>query len=308
MDRAAPITVIGGTNIDILAKYSTPITASGDSCIGKISTSAGGVARNIAENLARLGTAVTLITGLGDDEFSTLVRKSLNLPLLDISACYTPPNTPSDSYLSLCDMTGELVSAVNQMQLVNELTPSYLKPLAAQITGAALIVADCNLPQDTINWLAGLPYRPALFFDGVSMEKVTRLRPCLDQIDGLKCNRLEAVALLDCSGQTAPDQLVTKLLKRGIDTVLLSLGADGVQLGRAGQQTHFPLPEPPQKIASVTGAGDALFAGFLHSQLQGASVSAAMHLGLSAAQLSLTCTDPVHPDIASLCADQREIV
>ena len=82
MDRAAPITVIGGTNIDILAKYSTPITASGDSCIGKISTSAGGVARNIAENLARLGTAVTLITGLGDDEFSTLVRKSLNLPCL----------------------------------------------------------------------------------------------------------------------------------------------------------------------------------------------------------------------------------
>ena len=65
------------------------------------------------------------------------------------------------------------------------------------------------------------------------------MRPCLDQIDGLKCNRLEALALLDCSVQTAPDQLVTELLKHGIDTVLLSLGADGVQVGRAGQQTIF---------------------------------------------------------------------
>ena len=77
------------------------------------------------------------------------------------------------------------------------------------------------------------------------------------------------------------------------------------------QRTHFPLPEPPQKIASVavTGAGDALFAGIPPQSAPRSKVfQPAMHLGLRAAQLSLTCTDPVHPDIASLCADQREIV
>ena len=157
MDRATPITVIGGANIDISAKYNAPIAATGDSQHGQISTSAGGVARNIAENLARLGSAVRLITGLGDDEFSAPVRASLNLPMLDISACYAPPNTLSDSYLSLYDMNGELVSAVNQMQLVNKLTPSYLQPFEMQFTSSALIIADCNLPPDTISWLAGLP-------------------------------------------------------------------------------------------------------------------------------------------------------
>lgn len=308
MERVAPITVIGGANIDISAKYSAPATAVGDSHDGQISASAGGVARNIAENLARLGSAVRLITGIGDDGFSVPVRESLNLPLLDISACYTPPKTPSDSYLNLYDGTGELVSAVNQMRLVNKLTPSYLQPLGMQITSAALIIADCNLPPDTIYWLADLPDRPTLFFDGVSMEKVTRLQSCLNRIDGLKCNRLEAAALLNCSVQASPDQLVTSLHQRGIDTVLLSLGADGVQLGRAGQQTHFPLPEPPQTIVSVVGAGDALLAGFLHSQQHGASDAAAMHLGLRAAQLSLTCTDAVHPDIGSLYADQTGAV
>ena len=120
MDRVAPITVIGGANIDISAKYSSAVAAAGDSNQGQISTSAGGVARNIAENLARLGSAVQLITGLGDDGFSVSVRASLNLPLLDLSACNAPPNTPSDSYLSLYDMKGELVSAVKQMRLVNK--------------------------------------------------------------------------------------------------------------------------------------------------------------------------------------------
>ena len=304
MDRVAPINVIGGANIDISAKYSSAVAAAGDSNQGQIATSAGGVARNIAENLARLGSAVQLITGLGDDGFSVSVRASLNLPLLDLSACYAPPNTSSDSYLSLYDMKGELVSAVNQMRLVNNLTPSYLQRFETQITGATLIIADCNLPPDTIHWLAVLPDRPTLFFDGVSMEKITRLQSCLDRIDGLKCNRLEAAALLNCSVHATPDKLVANLHQRGVDIVLLSLGSEGVQLGRSGQQLHFPLLEPPQTIASVAGAGDALLAGFLHSLFNGESDEAAMHFGLRAAQLSLTCTDAVHPDISSLCEEQ----
>lgn len=308
MDRVAPITVIGGANIDISAKYSAAITAAGDSNHGQISTSAGGVARNIAENLARLGSAVQLITGLGDDGFSASVRASLSLPLLDLSACYAPPNTPSDSYLSLYDMKGELISAVNQMRLVDKLTPSYLQRFETQITGSALIIADCNLPPDTIYWLTDLLDRPTLFFDGVSMEKITRLQPWLDRIDGLKCNQIEAAALLNCSVHTTPNQLVAGLQKRGIDIVILSLGSEGVQLGTAGQQLHFPLLAPPQNIVSVAGAGDALLAGFLHSRYNGASNETAMHFGLRAAQLSLTCTNAVHPGIASLCEEQTGAV
>ena len=308
MDKTAPITVIGGANFDISAKYSNAVTTAEDSNHGQIFTSPGGVARNIAENLARLGSAVRLITGLGDDGFSVPIRASLDLPHLDISACYAPANTPSDSYLSLYDMTGELISAVNQMQLVNKLTPSYLQLFETQITGAALIIADCNLPPDTLYWLADLPDRPTLFFDGVSIEKIARLEPCLDRVDGLKCNRLEAAALLKCHVQATPDQLVAGLHQRGVHTVLLSLGSEGVQLGRAGQQTHFPLLAPPQTIASVAGAGDALLAGFLHSHYHGTTDEVAMHFGLRAAQLSLTCTDAVHPSIASLCAEQTGAV
>ena len=140
------------------------------------------------------------------------------------------------------------------------------------------------------------------------MEKIKRLQPCLDQIDGLKCNRPEAAALLNYSVKANPYQLVAGLHNHGIDTVLMSLASEGVQFGKAGQQTHFPLLTPPRAIASVAGAGDALLAGFLHSQRHGNNDAAAMHFGLRAAQLSLTCTDAVHPDIANLCADQKGAV
>ena len=110
MDGAAPIAVIGGANIDISAKHSAPVAVAGDSQRGKISVSAGGVARNIAENLARLGSAVQLITGLGDDWFSALVRDSLDLPLLDISACFNPP-IPLQTAISACMIQTENWSA-----------------------------------------------------------------------------------------------------------------------------------------------------------------------------------------------------
>ena len=60
------IIVIGGANLDIKAK-SLAVNHFGTSNPSRISTSPGGVARNIAHNLARLGASVGLITVIGDD-------------------------------------------------------------------------------------------------------------------------------------------------------------------------------------------------------------------------------------------------
>ena len=58
--------VIGGVNIDIVGyPYSKLIPQ--DSNIGGVKLSLGGVGRNIAENLVRLGVDTKLISILGDD-------------------------------------------------------------------------------------------------------------------------------------------------------------------------------------------------------------------------------------------------
>ena len=62
-DVPRPIIVIGGANMDISAQAGSPLTA-GDSIPGSIRYSPGGVGRNMAENLARLGVPVELVTVL----------------------------------------------------------------------------------------------------------------------------------------------------------------------------------------------------------------------------------------------------
>ena len=72
------IAVIGGANVDIMARHDGLVLNDTDSNPGQMMLSAGGVARNVAENLARLGSDVQLITSLGDDDFATTVNTSVN--------------------------------------------------------------------------------------------------------------------------------------------------------------------------------------------------------------------------------------
>jgi pseudouridine kinase len=60
------ILVIGSAGVDIVGRAAVPIQTK-TSNPGRVRISYGGVARNVAENLARLGLDVVLITAVGDD-------------------------------------------------------------------------------------------------------------------------------------------------------------------------------------------------------------------------------------------------
>ena len=69
------IAVVGGMNIDIQGKSFLPFKR-GDSNPGSFRVLPGGVGRNIAENLVRLGVRVELFSVLGDDDSSSTLSES----------------------------------------------------------------------------------------------------------------------------------------------------------------------------------------------------------------------------------------
>ncbi|MDP2775936.1 MAG: PfkB family carbohydrate kinase, partial [Nocardioides sp.] len=62
------VVVVGGANVDLKARTTAAVVA-GTSNPGTVATSPGGVGRNIAENLARLGTSTVLVAAVGSDQF-----------------------------------------------------------------------------------------------------------------------------------------------------------------------------------------------------------------------------------------------
>ena len=65
-EKRGRIAVVGGANMDI-GGFPSAALIPGDSNPGQVRMSVGGVGRNIAENAARMGLEVELITALGAD-------------------------------------------------------------------------------------------------------------------------------------------------------------------------------------------------------------------------------------------------
>ena len=284
------IALLGGINMDVSVHAHSTLRA-GDSNTGRVQCSPGGVARNVAENLLRLGLDTRLLGVLGDDVFGQSLWQSGAAMGLDMRACLTLPGQRTATYVCMHRADGDMDVAVNDMDIMDALTPALLQPQQALLRSAAVLVADCNLRPDVWQWLATEVAHPALFAEAVSVAKCTRLGDVLAQLHTLKANRLEAQALCGraiASVQEACDAALA-LHRRGVGRVLISLGAQGVAWcdadGRYGHRAARAVP-----VVSATGAGDALMSGLVYGHLQGWPLQEALAWAMACAEITLAST------------------
>jgi len=266
------VVVIGGSNIDIAGKPGGDLVRA-NSNPGQISFSFGGVARNVAEALARLGTSTTLLTAVGDDAYGRQLLAGCVDAGVDTSLAHTSKRYPTSIYLSILTRQGELDSAVNDMGVMAELSPAFMHDHERLIGGADLTVADTNLDRSTLEALLNADRSGPLLVDGVSASKVGRLTGLLDRIDVLKLNRLEAEVLteIELADERSAMKALDQLLAEGVNTVFLTLGASGMVWGSsrdgAGKERGEVTP-PTVDVVNANGAGDVCTAALAFSTLQ----------------------------------------
>ena len=212
------VTVIGGVNVDIYGRAATASSEQGmraDSYPGATSIQAGGVARNISENLARLGMDVSFIGCFGSDPFTRMLRASLEEAGVDISLAATS-DAENDRYLSLFDADGQLVAGVNSMYLAEDISAAFLKECQPAIEVSEILIIEGNLAPEAICYLASLNGPRHLVADTVSAVKAGRFATCLNQIDILKCNQMEAATITGLPEHTTHPPYVRPCWIRGL--------------------------------------------------------------------------------------------
>lgn len=285
--------VIGGANVDIHG-HSTDTITSHDSNPGTISQSPGGVGRNIAENLARLGEHVHLIASIGLDQRGNWLIEQTRSTGVETHNILRHDTLPTGTYLAINNDSGQLQAAIADMRIIDTLDAQKLSQKQALLQSAYCIIVDANLSCDTITWLARQTFSAQLVGDAVSTAKAARLRPILPKLNLLKVNQDEARAILG-STETDPKKLAQALLHEGVDEVLLSLGSQGVLYFSAeyGQQT----PCHPTSPISDTGAGDALLAGYLSACQQNKNLDDSLSFALACAAMTLESPHANHPEL-----------
>ena len=281
------VVVVGGANVDLLGVAMHSLNA-GDSNVGRISESPGGVGRNIAENLARLGVATHLISTFGTDAHGRWLREECVRDGIDVAASHDVTDVPGSRYLAISDSAGDMRLALNDMRALDSLTPAVLADASKLLATAGVVVADTNLPAETLAWLTENCAAP-LLVDPVSSAKAVRIAAVLARVHALKLNVLEASALL---GRTlsADDELACaaatrELIDAGVTRVFLTRGTLGVIAADAAET--LSLPSPQVAIANVTGAGDAFSAGVAYAMLHAFSLRRSAEIGSAMAALAL---------------------
>ncbi|SFU30580.1 carbohydrate kinase [Pseudoduganella namucuonensis] len=304
-----PIMCIGAANLDRKLRTLHPMQM-GTSNPATAEEVHGGVARNIAENLSRLGIAAALLTAVGDDASGVALQRHAEAAGVDTRGSLKLPNTYSGTYTAVLDERGEMVLALADMALYDQLTPEFLSSRAPQRIAASMVVADMNLPLASMAALleeARMGAAP-LVVVAVSQPKMARLPADLRGLRLLILNQgeLETRVGRKLVTQAEMASACREVRAQGAQDLIITCGGEGVYYTTASSADGLAwLPAPRVDVVDVTGAGDAFAAGVCWSLYQGnGDMTLACRRGLKVAAMTLESPDTVSPLLAADILDE----
>ena len=185
------VCVIGGCNIDFIAKSFEKINMK-DSNPGTLEYSFGGVGKNIAENLLKMGIENKFISVFGDDVYSREIKDYLKKIGLDFSNSKFLTNRGMSNYISILDENNDLFTAISSMEVLDEINIEFISKLIDLIKSYKYIVMDTNLREDVLEYICKNCPNSKIIVDCVSRKKALKIKKLLKYIYLLKPNIYEA--------------------------------------------------------------------------------------------------------------------
>ena len=288
--------VVGGVNMDIGGRSYGNLVAA-DSNPGVVTMSLGGVGRNIAHNLTLLGADVRMLTAFGDDLYGQKIAASCTELGIDMSHALKLPGEATSTYLYIAAPDGEMAIALSDMSVCQRIDGEYLAANLPTLQNARVVVADTNIPAESLLFLAENCQCP-LFVDPVSTVKAEKIRPILHKIHTLKPNRLEAELLSGVPIRNKEDvaKAAKVLLEKGVSRIFISMGADGVYA--ASTEEELWLPNLPGNMVNTTGCGDAFMAALVWAFMEDLDLKQSALAGLAAGSIAMESAQTINPNMS----------
>lgn len=270
------IIVIGAANADITGISNEPLHFN-ESNPGKITIGAGGVARNIADNFARLAAHDNITTyflsAVGDDLHGKMVIQESQNAGINLDHCEVMAGHQTASYFSIVDYNGEMRSAINDMEIVEQINIPYLSRHAELISDAKLIVLDANLEADAIDYICENFNHIPIFADTVSAAKANKIIKNIEYIHCLtpNFNEAEKISSLRIRNDDDLPKVATYFHNKNIRNLYITLGGNGVFISSDvdGIILSDHIPAYKGEILNTNGAGDAFMAGLIYAFVNG---------------------------------------
>ncbi len=280
------IAVIGTVFVDYKGFAQADYHADGRN-LGQVQTVAGGVARNVAVNMAHLGMDTWFASVVNQDS-DVALRQQLTEQGIHLDYLHTVESGGTGIWLAILAHNGTLLGSVSQMPdisiLAQKITPdltqlfSDIKNIALETDlGVELVQKIIAQATDTNCKIYALPGNLSVLLAHPEL---------LSQMECFICNHTEAEKL---SGGLCFDQPEAALInvqafaqKFQLKNIVITLGEQGsVYLDAEGNSGHQSVL--PVTVVDTTGAGDAFFSGTVAALVQGQPLADAVALGVKVA-------------------------
>ncbi|EKO3368006.1 ribokinase [Vibrio fluvialis] len=247
----------------------------------------GGKGANQAVAAARLKADIGFIACVGDDSFGINIRESFKLDGMNISGVKMQPNCPTGIAMIQVSDSGENSICISA-EANARLTAEAIEPDLARIREAKYLLMQLETPIDGIVKAAQVAKEArtnVILNPAPARELPDELLSCVDVITP---NETEAEVL---TGITVTDdesaQLAAGALHRkGIEIVMITLGAKGVWLSQNGRGTL--IPGFRVQATDTTAAGDTFNGALVTGLLEEMPLESAIKFAHAAAAISVT--------------------
>ena len=298
-DNNPYILVLGASIVDIFG-FCGRSYAQRDSIPGHIKISFGGVCRNIAENLARVGVNTQFISTLGDDENGkSILEHSKKFGYnMENSLFLEGESTPT--YLAILNHQGEMESAVVDMESLNKMDERFVDEKHEVFENAEYTIVDSDNPALLEYILKKYQGKSKFILDPVSAKKAKNIRHLIKYFHTIKPNRFETEALCGFKIETNDDlrKAGRFFIEQGVKNVFISLDADGIYyITSEGEEGTLACCEAIE-VKNVTGAGDSFVAGIGYGYMNNLNIKDTLKYSVAMSIITITHEETINPKIS----------
>ncbi|XP_055365674.1 uncharacterized protein zgc:136858 isoform X3 [Betta splendens] len=308
---------------------------------GSVCQSFGGVGRNIADSLSRLGHRPLFISAMGADSHSEAVLNYCKH--INTSAVMRLKDQSTATYCAVISESGELSLGLGDMDIHQQITEHYVSQFEKQLSSATLVCLDGNIPVATIDYVCSVAkkYNINVWYEPTDSEKACKpfLSDAWRSLSYSSPNLAELLTMNKTLGLAIPEELPSSLeevlsvavalsrpLLEHLHCLVVTLGAHGVLVcgnhdaGSVNMQPrkqksrrqlcalHYPaLTLAAEETVNVSGAGDSLAGALMAGILQGRDTDSCVRMGLLAAKLSLASPHPIAPTLNRESVDPNKV-
>ena len=290
---AAHVIVVGTVFVDCKGFSAVRYDPHGRN-VGSVKFVHGGVGRNVAENIGRLGLPTSLVSSVDKGSIGNDVVERLTASGVGASYLARTDTGGMGMWLAVMDENGELAGSISQMPDLQGMENSLSLMGETMMEQATHVALELDLNERITRQVLKLAKKKAKPVYGLpgNLEVVMKAPDVLDGLALFVCNHIELGRLCgEEFGDTDADKILAKLPEVtgnfGLQALVVTLGARGsvyydVVSGEGGFQSALPV-----KVVDTCGAGDAFFSGALAGLARGETLATAVVTGTAVAACTI---------------------